>query len=43
MHVRGRQIELPGWRMALAQVALATADVALTAAIFYVLLPRCGS
>ncbi len=39
LHVRGRQIELPGWRMALAQVALATADVSLTASIFYVLLP----
>ncbi len=40
LHVRGRQIELPGWRMALAQVALATADVSLTASIFYVLLPE---
>ena len=35
----GHQIELPGFRMALRQVALATVDVALTAAIFYVLLP----
>ena len=40
LHIRGRQIELPGWRMALAQVALATADVSLTASIFYVLLPQ---
>ncbi len=40
IHVRGREIELPGWRMALAQVALATADVSLTASIFYVLLPH---
>ena len=40
LHVRRRQIELPGWRMALAQVALATADVSLTASIFYVLLPQ---
>ena len=36
----GHQIELPGFRMALRQVALATVDVALTAAIFYALLPR---
>ena len=35
----GHAIELPGFRMALAQVALATADVALTATIFWVLLP----
>ena len=35
----GHSIELPGFRMALAQVALATADVALTATIFWVLLP----
>ncbi len=40
LRVRGHTIELPGWRMALAQVSLATADVALTAAIFYVLLPH---
>jgi uncharacterized membrane protein YbhN (UPF0104 family) len=35
----GTEIELPGWRMALVQVALATVDVAVTAAIFYALLP----
>jgi phosphatidylglycerol lysyltransferase len=40
LNVRGRVIELPGWRMALAQVALATADVSLTASIFYELLPH---
>lgn len=32
-------IDLPGPRMALAQTLLATVDVAMTAAIFYVLLP----
>ena len=36
----GHTIELPGFRMALAQVALATADVALTATIFWVLVPH---
>ena len=36
----GHEIELPGYRMALAQVALATADVALTATIFWVLVPH---
>ncbi|MDA8253570.1 MAG: phosphatidylglycerol lysyltransferase domain-containing protein [Rhodospirillales bacterium] len=35
----GHLIELPGWRMALLQVALATVDVAVTAAVFYALLP----
>jgi phosphatidylglycerol lysyltransferase len=40
LNIRGRVIELPGWRMALAQVALATADVSLTASIFYELLPH---
>jgi len=35
----GHQIALPGLRMALAQVVLATVDVAITAAIFYTLLP----
>jgi uncharacterized membrane protein YbhN (UPF0104 family) len=39
LNLRGRVVELPGWRMALAQVALATADVSLTASIFYALLP----
>ena len=40
LHIRGHTIQLPGWRMALAQVALATADVSLSASIFYVLLPH---
>ena len=39
VHVFGQEIELPGLRMALLQVLLATADVAVTAAIFYALLP----
>jgi uncharacterized membrane protein YbhN (UPF0104 family) len=40
-HIRvlGHEIDLPGPGMALMQVALATVDVAVTAAIFYVLLP----
>jgi uncharacterized membrane protein YbhN (UPF0104 family) len=40
-HVRlfGHDIDLPGWRMAIVQVVLATADVAITATIFYALLP----
>jgi phosphatidylglycerol lysyltransferase len=38
--LRGHRIELPDWRMALLQVALATLDVAVTATIFYVLLPH---
>jgi uncharacterized membrane protein YbhN (UPF0104 family) len=40
LRLRGRVIELPGWRMALAQVSLATADVSLTASIVYSLLPH---
>ena len=36
----GQVIELPGIRMAVLQVMLATADVAITATIFYQLLPR---
>jgi uncharacterized membrane protein YbhN (UPF0104 family) len=36
----GHVIELPGFRLALVQVALATADVALTATIFWVLVPH---
>ncbi len=40
LRFRGREVDLPGWRMALGQVALATADVSLTASIFYVLLPH---
>ena len=37
--VRGHMIDLPKWRMALVQVALATVDVAVTATIFFSLLP----
>lgn len=37
--VLGHDIALPGWRMALVQVLLATVDVATTATIFYALLP----
>ncbi len=37
---RTHSIELPGWKMALTQVVLATADVAVTASIFYALLPH---
>ncbi|WP_421992078.1 lysylphosphatidylglycerol synthase domain-containing protein [Roseococcus sp.] len=37
--VFGHVVELPGTRMAIAQSLLATVDVAVTAAIFYVLLP----
>ena len=35
----GHLVELPGWRMAVVQVLLATVDVAVTASIFYALLP----
>ncbi|NMJ40286.1 lysylphosphatidylglycerol synthetase family protein [Roseomonas sp. JC162] len=35
----GHQIDLPGFRMAVAQTALASADVAVTALIFWMLLP----
>jgi phosphatidylglycerol lysyltransferase len=35
----GHEIELPGWRMAILQVLIATADVAVTASITYALLP----
>ncbi|HUD62180.1 MAG TPA: lysylphosphatidylglycerol synthase domain-containing protein [Acetobacteraceae bacterium] len=35
----GHTLELPGWRMAILQVLLATVDVAITASIFYALLP----
>lgn len=38
----GHEFSLPGWRMALMQVALATVDVAITASIFYALLPDVG-
>jgi len=36
----GHEIELPGSRMAILQVILATVDVAVTATIFYALLPE---
>jgi glycosyltransferase 2 family protein len=39
VRVFGHLLELPGWRMAILQVVLATVDVAITASIFYVLLP----
>ncbi len=39
IRVFGHEIDLPGPRMALAQTVLATVDVAVTAAIFYALLP----
>jgi uncharacterized membrane protein YbhN (UPF0104 family) len=35
----GHKLDLPGWRMAILQVILATVDVAITASIFYALLP----
>jgi uncharacterized membrane protein YbhN (UPF0104 family) len=38
--VFGHVIELPRWRMALSQVALATVDVAVTTTIFYQLVPH---
>lgn len=37
--VFGHVVELPGWRMAVLQVFLATIDVAVTATIFHALLP----
>ncbi len=40
MKVMGHEIELPGWRMAIVQVILATVDVATTATIFFALLPH---
>jgi uncharacterized membrane protein YbhN (UPF0104 family) len=40
MKLGGHVIELPGWRMAIVQVVLATVDVATTATIFYALLPQ---
>lgn len=39
VRILGHLIELPSWRMAILQVMLATVDVAVTAAIFYALLP----
>src|ERR1700712_4265543 len=38
--ILGHEIELPGWRMAIVQVVLATVDVATTATIFFALLPH---
>ncbi len=38
--VLGHELELPGWRMAILQVLLATVDVAVTAAIVFTLLPE---
>jgi uncharacterized membrane protein YbhN (UPF0104 family) len=38
--LRGHRIELPKWRMAVLQVTLATVDVAVTATIFFALLPH---
>ena len=35
----GHDVDLPSWRMAIAQTVLATVDVAATGAIFFVLLP----
>jgi uncharacterized membrane protein YbhN (UPF0104 family) len=40
IRIFGHEIELPGWRMAIVQVLLATVDVATTATIFYALLPE---
>ena len=37
--IRGHSFSLPSWRMAVLQVALASLDVAVTAGIFYALLP----
>ena len=36
----GHRVDLPGFRMALAQTVLASVDVAVTAMIFYALLPK---
>ena len=36
----GHTVLLPGWRMAILQVLLASVDVAVTASIFYALLPE---
>src|SRR5262249_1716887 len=40
IRIFGHEIGLPGWRMAIVQVVLATVDVAITASIFYALLPE---
>jgi hypothetical protein len=39
INFRGHAFSLPDWRMAIVQVSLASLDVAVTAAIFYALLP----
>lgn len=39
LRIRGHEFNLPDWRMAVVQVALASLDVAVTAAIFYTLIP----
>ena len=39
IRIRGHEFNLPNWKMAVVQVALASVDVAITAAIFYALLP----
>ncbi len=38
--ILGHELDLPGWRMAILQVLLATVDVAVTAAIVFTLLPH---
>ena len=40
LRIRGHEFNLPNWKMAIVQVALASVDVAVTAAIFYALLPN---
>ena len=40
IRLRGHEFNLPNWRMAIVQVALASVDVAVTAAIFYALIPE---
>ena len=39
IRLRGHEFNMPNWRMAIVQVSLASLDVAVTAAIFYTLLP----
>ena len=39
IQLRGHDFKLPTWRMAIVQVSLASADVAITAAIFFSLIP----
>ncbi len=40
IRVRGHEFNLPNWKMAVVQVTLASVDVAVTAAIFYALVPE---